>query len=398
MKAVTGNPHAIGYVPVELRTREVCETALGKPFDPDPFILSHIPYPDLLLEGIREYGRDHRITEILETADSKAIDRKVASYAVRKEPQALEFIPAESTDQTICNIAVKADPLLLRFVPGKFRTPELCERALDSVLKEKGDPARLRTVMGAVPHPDIHSAMMERFCRVLTVDDILKSVPENILNREICQKAVALRKYAGEIVKFIPADIMDWEIASEIIRRDASCLPQIPFRLKTEEICLLAIERATDMELLYAIPYDAMTEKLCGRLVEKFPRALAYILPEDKRTPELCLRAVKGDESLRSHVPEAITNDQRMNIYRFGRLADRQVSLSFGQIKDLYEGKKVDACYMEPESQTARKVQIGYNPESNSLDYFDCARNTGKQEYKRENTIPDKGKGKGLKI
>ncbi len=470
MKAVISNPHAIGYVPVELRTREICETALGTPFDPDPFILSHIPYPDLLLEGIREYGRDHSITEILETADPKAIDRKVASYAVRKEPQALEFIPAESLNQTICNIAVKADPLLLRSVPGRFKTPELCERALGNALKEKGDPDRLRTVIGAVPYADIHCALMERFSRVLTTGDILKSIPENILNREICRKAVALQKYtkmdipdkfksewmalkafdadpfllynipdryktrdlcvdavialsghrdgyrvlsgipypeiiceaikndfkrapAGEIVKFIPADVMDREIASEIIRRDASCLPRIPVRLKTEEVCLLAIEGTTDMEPLYAIPYDAMTEKLCGRLVEKFPRALADILPEDKRTPELCLRAVKGDESMERHVPEAIVNDRRMNMYRFGRLVDRQVSLSFGQIKDLYEGKKVDACYMEPESRTARIVQIGYNPDSRSLDYFDCAQNTGKQEYKRENIIPDKRKG-----
>lgn len=130
LMAVMSNPHAIGYISVELRTRQICETALGNPFGPDPFILSHIPYPDLLLEGIREYGRNHRITEIPETADSKAIDGKIASYAVRKEPQALEFIPPESMNQSICNIAVKADPLMLKFVPGKFMTPELCLMAV----------------------------------------------------------------------------------------------------------------------------------------------------------------------------------------------------------------------------------------------------------------------------
>lgn len=154
-----------------------------------------------------------------------------------------------------------------------------------------------------------------------------------------------------------------------------------------------AIKGAGDMKPLYAIPKGSMSDEVCSELVNKFPEAIRQLLPEDKKTPELWLMAVKQDESLQKYVPDSIINDHKLNIYKFGMLVNEHFSLKFNQVKDLYEGKKVEIDYIEPTNQISRKVQIEYNPESNSLNFFDSVRDVNKNPGRKlENTIPNNGK------
>ena len=136
-----------------------------------------------------------------------------------------------------------------------------------------------------------------------------------------------------------------------------------------------------------------MNDGVCTELVSKFPEAIRQLLPEDKKTPELCLMAVKQDGSLQKYVPESIVNDPKLNIYRFGILVEEQVSLNFNQVKDLYAGKKVEIDYIEPTNQIPRKVQLEYNKQRESLNYYDSVRDTKSLENKQENKIPPKAKG-----
>lgn len=431
--------------------------------------LSYIPYCDRTLPVCTEAAKINPLN--IKDIPRFFLTQSFVNHIVEMNPLNLGFIPVEKLNKNLCIQAIDKNSAAFIGLHQELKTQDICERAFDNARKETDDPAYLRSIIGAIPNTDIHIGLMQKFNKSLTVSDILKAIPENILNRKICQKAIGLQEYAimdipdrfkseemalkafdadiyllnnvpdryktkdlcvdaiiaasddkagyivlsgipypdiileslksdfkhievRDIVKFISKDVMNEDIASEIIRRDTSCLPEIPSRLKNEEICLLAIKGTKEnIDPLYAIPYNAMTEKVCNELVNKFPQALAYILPEDKKSPEVCLMAVKQDESLRRYVPDAIANDYRMNIYRFGMLVEEQVSLSFKQIKDLYEGKKVEIDYTEPTNQVTRKVEIEYNSNRNSLNYYADTPDKKSMGNKQENSIPDKGKG-----
>jgi hypothetical protein len=429
---------ALSYIPLQRRTLPVCREA----FSHKPMNIKDIP-PWLLSPKF--------VSDIIET-----------------NPRSIRYIPAEKLDSEVCYLAVCRDSGAFMHLPGEWKTTRICDAAYSTACRETDDPAYLKDIIRAIPEANTHIALMGKYHRTFTAGEILKSLPENVMNRQICEKALSLQQEAimdipdkfksetmalkafdagiyllpgvpdryktkdlcvdaiiaasgdrdsymilagipypdiiadalkndfkhipvRDIVNHIPKEVMDGPFASLIIRRDASLLPEIPFRLKSEQVCLEAISGAGSMEPLYAIPYPAMTDKVCAALIDKFPQAMANILPEDKKTPELCLMAVKQDETLKKYVPGGIAGDTGMNIYRFGLLVDEQVMLDFKQVKDLYEGKKVEIDYRVPETQVSRKVQIQYNPEKMSLNYYyDSDQKAVKYEERQQDVTPGK--------
>lgn len=431
--------------------------------------LSFIPYSCRTLPVCTEAAKNNPYN--IKDIPGYLLTRKFVGNIIEMNPLNLGFIPVDRLDKNLCIQAIDKNSAAFIGLHEGLKTPELCERAFDNARKETDDPAYLKNIITAIPHAGIHLDLMTKFNKVLTVSDILKSIPENVLNREICQKAVNLQDYAimdipdrfkteemalkafsadanllynvpdryrtrelclkalqrtltdktghiilgaipypdiildalknkykdtpiKEIVQFIPKEVLDEKLAYEIIRRDASCLPEIPFQLKDNDLCIKAILETKDIEPLYAIPKDSMSNTLCQLLITIYPQAFGCILPEDKRTADVCFIAIRKDETLKQYVPDSISNDKNMNIYRFGLLVDKQVKgLSLNQIQDLYDQKRVEIDYTDPTSQISRKVQIEFSPDTYSINYFDNVQDVKSQGNKQENTIPNKGKG-----
>ncbi|HML65208.1 MAG TPA: hypothetical protein PKC55_10290 [Dysgonomonas sp.] len=192
------------------------------------------------------------------------------------------------------------------------------------------------------------------------------------------------------------------------------CLSFIPYSCRTLPVCTMAAECnpfnikdipeylltrkfvgdiiETNPLNLKFIPADRLDKNLCIQAIDK--NSAAFInLHKELKTSELCLMAVKQDESLKKYVPKSIVNDPKLNMYRFGMLVEEQISLNFTQVKNLYEGKRVEINYTTPTNQIPRKVEIEYNIKRESLNYFDSARDTKRPENKPEDTILNKRKG-----
>ncbi|GAB6119097.1 hypothetical protein [Dysgonomonas termitidis] len=357
------------YIPDKYKTEKMCIEAYERiredtedPLRLMPFV-ENIPYSSVCIDLLRKYTEPAEFSLIFMSIPKNVFNQEIADVAMRIDKESIHDIPDRFISEEMAFTALKTDPILLNKVPDRYKTEEICRQSLFSELEEM-DKAR---ILRAIPYPNL-------------ILEALKSE-----GYKDCSPIMLLT--------YIERDVINTPMAMELIKRDAGCLPDIPFHLKDENICIEAIRGTGDMKPLYAIPKDSMSDKVCSELVNKFPEAIRQLLPEDKKTPELCLMAVKQDESLQKYVPESIVNDLKLNMYRFGMLVEEQVSLNFSQVKDLYEGKKVEIDYTEPTNQIPRKVEIEYNSQKESLNYYDSVRDTKSNENKQKNTIPDKGKG-----
>ena len=369
LNAIGKNSSVFLHMPQEVKTEKVCIAAYEQArMETDDSlqmlsVVENIPHSSACIELLKKYTQPEESSLILISIKENVFNQEIADAAVRLNKELICDIPDKFISEELAYMALKIDPVLLREVPDRYKTEEICRQALFSKLEEM-DKAR---ILRAIPYPDL-------------ILEALKSE-----GYKDCSPIMLLT--------YIERDVINTPIATELIKRDARCLPDIPFHLKDENICMEAIKGAENIKPLYAIPRDAMNEGVCKELVRKFPEAISQLLPEDKKTPELCLMAVKQDESLQKYVPESIVNDPKLNMYRFGMLVEEQISLNFTQVKDLYEGKKVEIDYTEPTNQIPRKVQVEYNTQRESLNYYDSVRDTKSMENKQQNTISDKGKG-----
>lgn len=371
LNAIGKNSSVFLHMPQEVKTEKVCIAAYEQArmeTDDSAYLKSivrAIPHGKVCMDLLNKYAYSSlgEFDIILSSASKNIMNQEIAEQAVKLQEYAILTIPEKLISENMVYRAIEADASLLFIVPDRYKTREMCQQAIQEVAEDKGK----HLIFSSVPYPELIMAALHseeyKDCQIL------------------------------DIVTTIPKEVMNKRIAIEAVMRDANCLPHIPFGLKDESICLLAIENAKELTPLYAIPGDSMTEKVCTELVRKFPEAIRQLLPEDKKTPELCLLAVKQDESLQKYVPESIVNDPKLNMYRFGMLVEEQISLNFTQVKDLYEGKKVEIDYTEPTNQIPRKVQVEYNTQRESLNYYDSVRDTKSTENKQQNTISDKGKG-----
>lgn len=369
LNAIGKNSSVFLHMPQEVKTEKVCIAAYEQArMETDDSlqmlsVVENIPHSSACIELLKKYTQPEESSLILISIKENVFNQEIADAAVRLNKELICDIPDKFISEELAYMALKTDPVLLRAVPDRYKTEEICRLALFSKLEEM-DKAR---ILRAIPYPDL-------------ILEALKSE-----GYKDCSPIMLLT--------YIERDVINTPIATELIKRDARCLPDIPFHLKDENICMEAIKGTENIKPLYAIPRDAMNEGVCKELVRKFPEAISQLLPEDKKTPELCLMAVKQDESLQKYVPESIVNDPKLNMYRFGMLVEEQISLNFTQVKDLYEGKKVEIDYTEPTNQIPRKVQVEYNTQRESLNYYDSVRDTKSMENKQQNTISDKGKG-----
>lgn len=369
LNAIGKNSSVFLHMPQEVKTEKVCIAAYEQArMETDDSlqmlsVVENIPHSSACIELLKKYTQPEESSLILISIKENVFNQEIADAAVRLNKELICDIPDKFISEELAYMALKTDPVLLRAVPDRYKTEEICRLALFSKLEEM-DKAR---ILRAIPYPDL-------------ILEALKSE-----GYKDCSPIMLLT--------YIERDVINTPIATELIKRDARCLPDIPFHLKDENICMEAIKGTENIKPLYTIPRDAMNEGVCKELVRKFPEAIRQLLPEDKKTPELCLMAVKQDESLQKYVPESIVNDPKLNMYRFGMLVEEQISLNFTQVKDLYEGKKVEIDYTEPTNQIPRKVQVEYNTQRESLNYYDSVRDTKSMENKQQNTISDKGKG-----
>ncbi len=375
LRAVKNDSNFFSVLTEELRTEKVCMAAYNKAREEtdDPAyidsIVSRTKHPSACLQLLKQYKETNDFRYILFAMPAEAFNQHLALEAVKIHSYAIEFIPDNFKSEDLCQKAFAADTNNLQSIPDRYKSKEMCQKAID----ESQLNIESQDILRAIPYPDII---------LNAINNEFKDVPST------------------ELVKWIPKEVMNDEIVTELIKRDPSVLPDIPCHLRTEAICLEVIQGAKSVNPFYHIPQPSMSLRACYRLTTKFPQALGLILPEDKRTAEICLRAIKQDDSLKKYVPQSILKDKYMNIYNFNQMVEKKIDnkLSFDQIKDLYNGKEVSIEYTDSQVKQGEKVNISYNYETNCLDFRFINKSEQLSQLIKQNVSSKKSMEKGTKL
>jgi Domain of unknown function (DUF4116) len=158
---------------------------------------------------------------------------------------------------------------------------------------------------------------------------VLRFVPRELIDRELCLAAVRSNGYAIEYVPkaLLTTDMYDAALAENAntisefpeeeitperarvaVTADGANLRYVPEAMRTPELCRLALEHDKDAFALRYIPEKNLTPELALRAVRNDPMDLIRI-PEPLRTVEVCAAAVQDTPWMLHAVPEAIRDE-----------------------------------------------------------------------------------------
>jgi hypothetical protein len=155
----------------------------------------------------------------------------------------------------------------------------------------------------------------------------LEYVPENVISKEICRAALRSKDVDCTVLPHIPfpdvqkegikkferktepfvlysfIDITDAQTAREAVNADGSCLPLVPDKLLTADLCRAAVLNSSlGVKILDCIPDRCFSPKVCEAAVKMFENGYDW-LPKNKQTPELLALAKKEHQQKEISLP-----------------------------------------------------------------------------------------------
>jgi hypothetical protein len=133
--AVLASGHNLEHVPEAVLSRGICRAALTSK-DADCTILPHIPYPDVLKEGIQKFSGNTPAFVLYSFADIR--DEQTAREAVKADAYCLQLVPDKLLTADLCRQALKspnADKKVLEFIAERF--PEIKKSGINIFHDEK---------------------------------------------------------------------------------------------------------------------------------------------------------------------------------------------------------------------------------------------------------------------
>jgi hypothetical protein len=124
--AVLASGRNLEHVPETVLNREICRAALNSK-DADCTILSHIPFPDVQKEGVKQFI-SYGTPAFVAYSFMDITDAKTAREAVKADAYCLQLVPDELITKELCKTALQhpdADKKVLGFIPERFRIPEI---------------------------------------------------------------------------------------------------------------------------------------------------------------------------------------------------------------------------------------------------------------------------------
>lgn len=289
-------------------------------------------------------------TAVLSKACLKAMKCKSLEDAVKKNPEFLSQVHPSLYDYDACKA----------FVTSDFFTSRVESVCMDfysdfniRINSENGffymDRTYDRTY--SIPHmvkwPDICLALVK------SNPSFIKYVNPNMITQEMYIMAVSVDK-KGHIIKDIPLEFRTEELCMLALEKDPDNIEYIPEEYLNEEVCLETVKKRGDV--LACIPEQFMNYDICLA-------AMAYANPPLKDVPEklidkkMCLVALEHnkDFSVLEEIPE--------------RLLDYELCLAAVKRKG-YELNKVPDKFLTYELCLAAVQSGAYSLERIPSDYF----------------------------
>lgn len=282
-RAIENDGWALQVVPEEYKTKEMCQLALEQVLNMDYegySIAKYIPYPDICLNIFKDAVDIYDASDVLKTFPDKVINKEIALEAIKQDIDCFSFIPQEIRTAGFYDEAVKINGWMLQYVPEDMKTPQMCLAAKDASPDLGYEHLGL---VSYVPFSEVCKEYLKEAAGNVDVYEVFTAIRKNVLNPDIVQLAVDL---------------------------DAGCFKFVPDNLKTEKLCLKAIQETGAFgEVFDYIPEHLRTKKIYKLAVETNETALKWV-PEKKRRYEMCLSAVERDGYQLEFVPERMKTKQ----------------------------------------------------------------------------------------
>jgi hypothetical protein len=124
--AVLASGHNLEHVPETVLNREICRAALNSK-DADCTILSHIPFPDVQKEGVKQFISSGT-PAFVAYSFMDITDTETAREAVKADAYCLQLVPDRLITAGLCKTALQhpdANRKVLSFIPERFQTSEI---------------------------------------------------------------------------------------------------------------------------------------------------------------------------------------------------------------------------------------------------------------------------------
>lgn len=392
-QAVNLNGWALEYVPEQMKTKEMCLAA--KDAFPDLGyahlgIVSHVPYPDVALEFLKDAKGNIDVHEVFNAIRKDILNNETVETAISLDPNCFKYVPDELKTEDICKQAIKelaAWGEVFDHIPGKVMTDEIYKFSVDTFeVALSWIPEEKRTY-------EMCKSAVTRDC------DLLQFVPEQMKTHEICKialdnsdKIIDIGNY--NILQHIPySDIcleaiskfesgteplvlysmvhnnaFNEEIVKKAVQADGLCIAYIPEKYLNEEIAAIAIDNTHKVnKVIQYIPDDLFTSALCEKAVMILPESINF-LPKEKCNPELYLKATMNSQGNSIIIPKDVENGR--NIYSFFKRIEKydfEPKLNYQQISDLYKGNSMTIPKITHSGQELVNRTITYNKDRNSI-------------------------------
>jgi len=335
--AVKESGWALGFVPDEMKTYELCTKAVKKNPDALKFVPDNLKTPELchlavsLRRRIIRLDIDHPFAFV----PPELITREICLEAVKCDGSSLQFIPEEFKTNELCLLAVKSRGIALEYVPEKFKNYKLCLTAVKKhgcALKYAPDnlktaelvniainqnvrafecaPAEYKTrenCLAVLKQDNMDSIIFDHVPDTLKTKEFfeeafalnvnsLQFMPENFITMEMCERAVKEGDMYGNILAYIPEKYRTEKIITVAIEKHIFALGDISDKLKTEQICLMAVKYHGSSALAY-VPYKLRTPKICLEAAKMDGTGDAiWDVPSHIKTPEFYKKITCGSD------------------------------------------------------------------------------------------------------
>ncbi|MDR1172851.1 MAG: DUF4116 domain-containing protein, partial [Bacteroidales bacterium] len=237
-------------LPAERRTEAVSQAAVLA----DGLNLKHVPgdtlQDDFILNILRKDGI------LISAVDQDRRTREMYMTALGNNGTAIMYFPEDMITPEIALQAVQNSGQALEFVPEGMRTKELCRAALDD---RQNLPHGAADVLSLIPFSDVCMEYLEKF-KELNIEPL--AVLGNINPR-----------------------MMTEEMADFAVEWNSECFQLIPDRLKTQGLCMKAVEK--DWLNMRFVPDKLTSPEMALNAVQKNGQAIVFV-PEQLRTKEVC--------------------------------------------------------------------------------------------------------------
>ena len=271
----------IQFVPVRLRTEELCLCAIKFPRNLG-FVYSHIPEdiitPEFALKAVKANGL------ILEFLSPDLITEQIAIEAIKNNPTSIKYVPQNLITQAFYEQIIAFDKTCLKYIPKQFKTKEFFLKAVEYY------PFSIKYIKKDELDYEICK------CAVSKNWQVLRLIPEMFKADEICEIAFKANKRAA---KYVSEKFKTPELCLLMVKKNPEFILECPKDLMTEEFCIQCIE--ANWECIKYIPNDFKTQKLCNICVEKNANAISFI---SSLSEDMCLKAVEQDASILKILPD----------------------------------------------------------------------------------------------